>query len=74
MDLLGGHQSWCLAPSMDKVGYFRPFSFGKDGAEHVLNVLFEEVDVALFVGIGCMKDLLPIHLVGTLKMEAKLGK
>jgi hypothetical protein len=33
---------------MDAVGHFRTFFFGKDVGEHVLNLLFDELDVEIF--------------------------
>jgi hypothetical protein len=44
----------------------RPFVFGEDVAQQVLDLLFEEVHISIFVGIGCIKDLVSIDLVGNL--------
>lgn len=43
-------------------------------AEHVMNFLFEELHIAINARTVYFEDLLPINLVGALKMEFKLGK
>jgi hypothetical protein len=68
IDLLGAHQTWLLAPSLNVVG------FSEDIAEHVLNLLLQVLNISFIIWIGCIKDLLPLNLVGALKMEFKLGE
>jgi hypothetical protein len=70
VDLLCSHTSWFFfSPRVDGVGHFKTCVFCKDVVEHVLNLLFKELDIAIIIGIRCMEDLLPVDLVGSLKIE-----
>jgi hypothetical protein len=65
VDLLGGHQPWFLATSIDVVGHFWTIRLW----------LVEELNVAIFLGTGCINNLLlSINLVGALKIMFELGK
>jgi hypothetical protein len=70
VDLLGSRRSWFLSPRVDGVGCFKTCDFYcKDVIEHVLNLLFKELDIVIIIGICSIKDLLPVDLVGSLKIE-----
>jgi hypothetical protein len=72
--LFGHHRSQPLTSSADVICHlFRPFIFCKNVAEHVLNLLFEEVNITITIGICCINNLLPAGLEGSLKMEFKFG-